>query len=494
MKVNYCLVLVCALYGCADLSSQGTSNDTQEKTETVTEKPVQYLTTMDRTSALTKTNLSLTDAPLFTECITLDKEKTYQDIDGFGAAMTGSTCYNLMKMSASDRHAFLKRTFSVEDGFGFSYVRISIGCSDFSLSEYTCCDTEGIENFSLTDEENKYVIPVLKEVLVINPELKIMGSPWTCPRWMKVYSLDNKLSYNSWTGGQLNPDYYEDYALYFVKWIQAFKANGIDIYSITLQNEPLHRGNSASMYMSWPEQRDFIKDAVGPAIQKAGLRTKIYAYDHNYNYADDPVQHEYPLKIYDDAAASLYLAGAAYHNYGGSSNELLSVQMKAPTKELVFSEASIGEWNDGHNIAKMLPQNMRDLGLGTINKWCRAVIVWNLMLDSERGPNRPAGCKTCYGAVDIDKSDYKTITYNSHYYMLAHLSTAARAGAKRIDCNGFSESGVTTGTFLNPDGSLGVVLLNENDRNYEISFTASGNTYLNCRVPAHSVITLRWKE
>ena len=214
----------------------------------------------------------------------MDRSSAFQPIDGFGAAVTGSSAYNLMQMAPEDRAAFLKQTFSVEQGYGLNYVRISIGCSDFSLSEYTCCDTPGIENFSLTSEEYDYVIPVLKEILAINPDLKIMGSPWTCPRWMKVNNLTDRQPHISWTGGQLNPDYYQDYAEYFVKWIRAFEAEGVRIHSITLQNEPLNRGNSASLYMGWEEQRDFIKTAIGPAFQREGIKVKIYAFDHNFNY------------------------------------------------------------------------------------------------------------------------------------------------------------------------------------------------------------------
>ena len=158
--------------------------------------------------------------------IVIDPAIRYQEIDGFGAAITGSTSYNLLQMSATDRKAFLEETFS-PDKFGFSYVRISIGCSDFSLSEYTCCDTEGIENFALTDEETGEVIPVLKEILAINPSLKIMGTPWTAPQWMKVNDLTSLEPCNTWTSGHLNPNHYSTYATYFVKWIQAFQAEGI---------------------------------------------------------------------------------------------------------------------------------------------------------------------------------------------------------------------------------------------------------------------------
>ena len=275
-----------------------------------------YTTTADRSQSFTKATLKFSKKPKFDTVIKLDPTVRYQSMDGFGAAVTGSTCYNLMKMAPADRAKFLTETFSDKDGLGFSYIRISIGCSDFSLSEYTCCDQPGIENFALQSEEKDYVIPILKDILAINPAIKILGSPWTCPKWMKVDNLVDKKPFDSWTSGQLNPDYYKDYATYFVKWVEAFEKEGIPIYSITPQNEPLNRGNSASLFMGWQEELAFVRDALGPAFKTAGLDTKIYAFDHNYNYDRMPDQQGYPVKMYDDEVAASFLTGAAYHNYG----------------------------------------------------------------------------------------------------------------------------------------------------------------------------------
>ena len=187
--------------------------------------------------------------------ITLNPTDQRQEIDGFGFAITGSAAYNLLKMNPAARKALLTQIFSRQHGYGCSYVRVPIGCSDFSLSEYTCCDTPGIENFALTSEETQYIIPVMKEILAINPDVKVMSAPWTAPRWMKTNG--------NWTSGNLRTDCYQDYATYFVKWIQAFQNNGIQIYGVTPQNEPLNHGNSASMFMGWNEARDFIKQALG---------------------------------------------------------------------------------------------------------------------------------------------------------------------------------------------------------------------------------------
>lgn len=460
--------------------------------EVVQPKEVYVLSTINnRSMDLTRSDVDFDTAPnMSPNTITLTPEVEYQVMDGFGAAVTGSSCYNLLKMSKEDRTAFLTETFSHEKGYGFSYIRISIGCSDFSLSEYTCCDTPGIENFALQDEEINYVIPVLKEILEINPDLKIMGSPWTPPRWMKVNNLIDLQPYNSWTSGQLNPIYYKDYAAYFVKWIQAFAEHGIHIYSVTPQNEPLNRGNSASLFMGWKEQRDFVKE-LGPAIKEAGLDTKIYAFDHNYNYDNIADQSDYPIKIYQDEEAAQYLAGAAYHNYGGTKDELLDIYAKAPDKELVFTETSIGTWNNGRDISSRLMEDMAEVALGTVNNWCRGVIVWNLMLDTEKGPNRDGGCQTCYGAVDINSANYKSITRNSHYYIIAHLSSVVKPGAKRIGTTGYEPKDVTTSAFKNSDGTFAFVALNNSNDIQSITIN-DGKNHFTYRLPAKSVVSFRW--
>lgn len=228
--------------GCFTILAACSNSDDAEKP--VTPVPTGDVTIYATTSSLTRdltrdaVNFSSKDN-LAPTSITLNPTEQYQTMDGFGAAITGATCFNLLQMKPEDRHAFLTETFSDDKGFGFSYIRISIGCSDFSLSEYTCCDTKGIEHFALQSEEKDYILPILKEILSINPSIKVIAAPWTCPKWMKVKSLTDLTPLDSWTNGQLNPAYYQDYATYFVKWVQAFNAEGIDIYAVTPQNEPL---------------------------------------------------------------------------------------------------------------------------------------------------------------------------------------------------------------------------------------------------------------
>jgi len=436
-----------------------------------------YITTSDRSQDFKKQAVNFSDEQS-AETITLHPDQRYQTMDGFGAAITGSSSYNLMQMSQDGRTQFLKETFSPTEGMGYSYVRVPIGCSDFSLSEYTCWDNQAA-GFGLTDEETKYIIPVLNEILVINPTLKIIAAPWTCPRWMKTQ--------NTWTSGHLQTQYYTDYAGYFVKWIQAFKQNGINIYAITPQNEPLNDGNSASLHMDWNEELAFVNNNLAPAFKTAGLKTKIYIWDHNYD-------NDYPLQIYQAGGLDdNYLVGSAWHDYAGSVDALNNVHSKYPNKEIIFTESSIGTWNDGHNFAVRLMADMENLALGNVNHWCRAVIVWNLMLDSNGGPYRPGGCNTCYGAVDINKTNYKDLRKNSHYYIIGHLSSVVKPDATRIGVDSKANAGLVYSAFENTDGTYALVLLNNSANNRKIT-VSDGTRRFTYTVPLNSVVSYQWKK
>jgi glucosylceramidase len=477
--------------------AQEDMSDTPNTTPQAGEARV-FTTTADGTYKLEQSSVPVySGSNMAPTTIEVDLSSHNQTIDGFGFALTYSTCYNLLKMSQENRTAFLKRTFSTTEGYGVSYARISIGCSDFSSTEYSLCDTKGLENFALQSDETNYVVPVIKEILAINPNLKIIASPWTCPKWMKVSSIITKNAHDSWTDGHLNPDYREAYAQYFVKFVQAMKAQGISIYAVTPQNEPLNPGNCASLYMPWTEEAEFVKK-LAAAFKDNSISTKIYLYDHNYDYSSTSSQEDYPVKIYnaigDSFEGSELVVGAAYHDYGGSNTELSDIYSKAPTKELIFSESSIGKWNDGRNLGARLMADMQNTTLGTVNKMCKAVIVWNMMLDDKMGPNLTGGCTTCYGAVDISSSDYKTLSYNSHYYIIAHMSAAASTGAVRLSVKRDTQlSGLTHAEFLNPDGTIGAVLCNSGDSKVNVTLS-DGNKYFQVSVPAQGVVSCKWNQ
>ena len=394
-----------------------------------------YTTTAQGSTRLQRAS-SVTGTRTGSNIITLCPDTLHQTMDGFGYAITYSSCYNLLKMDPKDRYQFLLNTFSPTEGLGVSYARISIGCSDFSSTEYSLCDKPGLQNFALYTDETDYVIPVIKEILAINPHLKIMAAPWTCPRWMKVEDLKTLKAHNSWTSGHLNPRLRSTYAQYFVKFVQAFEQQGIPIYAVTPQNEPLNHGNCASLYMPWDEQAQFIK-YLAPAFKKAGLSTKIYCFDHNWNYDNMQEQRGYPVKVFNALTGlqegSELVVGSAWHDYGGEASELDNINRQLPDKEVIFTEASIGQWNDGRNLEKRLLTDMNRLVYNTVSRQCRAVMVWNLMLDLKRGPNLDGGCTTCYGEQLQDAlAEQPLLHHSTQQRRCAARRTAHRAAGEGL--------------------------------------------------------------
>ena len=489
IKLFWLLALTVAA-SCCGKTPKGDDNGNGNTTPSTKPSAVTYTTTA--TSLRMKEGSVALGLPqdVHSYIATLNGER-YQSVDGFGFAITHSSCYNLLLMNETDRQTFLEEIFSREKGLGVSLIRVCIGGSDFSMDEFTWCDIPGIENFAVHPLDEEWLFPVLDQIYRINPEVKIIGSPWSCPRWMKVAD-DMKSHYDAWTGGRLNPAYYQAYATYFVKWIQEMERRGYHISAVTLQNEPLNRGNSMSLYMGWKEQRDFIKQAVGPAFEDAGIKAKILLFDHNYNYDGISSEADYPLHILEDADAARYVAGSAWHNYGGNVSTLDKVHSSFPDKEIYFTEASIGTWN--YKWDSCLINDFRDIFLGTLGRWGKGVTLWNLMLDSENKPFRPGGCSTCFGAITLSSSDrsLKGLTRNSHYYNVAHCSKVIKSGAVRLGTEGYTPDGVTYQWYQNPAGSYAIVALNEGS-DALINFVTT-KVSVSVRLPAKSIVSISWTE
>jgi glucosylceramidase len=353
--------------------------------------------------------------------IEIDRKKTYQTIDGFGYTLTGGSAGLIVRMDAASRGALLKELFATDGtSLGISYLRVSIGASDLNQRVFSYDDfppgrvDPELNRFSLAPDRAD-VIPVLKEILKIAPDIKIMGSPWSPPAWMK--SNDKSI------GGSLKPEFYGAYAQYFVKYIQGMKGEGIRIDAITVQNEPLHPENNPSLLMQSREQAEFIKKHLGPAFQKAGLDTKIIIYDHNFDRPD------YPISILNDAEARKYVDGAAFHLYAGKMDALSTVHEAHPDKSLYFTEQWIGAPG---NLRGDLAWHTRELTIGATRNWSRTVLEWNLAADPKSRPHTPGGCSSCLGAVTIDG---KKVTRNPAYYIVAHASKFVRPGSVRIATN-----------------------------------------------------------
>ena len=411
-------------------------------------------------------------------------------IAGFGPALTGASCYNLLRMPQEARTALLKECFDPAEGLGWSLVRCSIGASDFSVDEdFTWCDTPGLEHFAVHREDRDYLFPILREIYAINPGLKIIGSPWSAPLWMKCETGDPSKPHPAWPGGSLRKECYGDYATYFVKWIRTMLSEGFDIFAVTPQNEPLHPGNSMSTYMTWEEEAAFVGTALGPALREAGLDTRILVFDHNYNYDKIPDQQGYPLHIFADPVAAPFVAGSAWHNYGGSVSELDRIRAAAPDKEIYFTEASIGTWN--YDFGKRVLSDFRSIFMETLARGCQGVTLWNMALDEKRRPFRPGGCSTCFGVVTISSSgDAEVLHRSSQYYDLAHCSKVIRPGARMLPCSGPDLPGLKYQAFSNPDGSTGILLLNESDGDLTLALRRSGRLLSSCLSPARSIVSV----
>ena len=251
-----------------------------------------------------------------------------------------------------------------------------------------------------------------------------------------------------------------------------------------------------SLYMPWQDQRDFLK-VIGPAFKAAGITTEILLFDHNYNYDNNGDNKDYPLKIYADAEATKYAAGSAWHNYGGSVSTLDGVHSSYPDKKILFTEASIGKWNyDGHGLGGQIREDMREIFFGTIKRGGRGVTLWNMMLDEKNSPHRGEGaCATCYGAIDVNTSSYSyaSLDRKSHYYDVVHASVAVKPGAVLIGTDGYTAKSVQYLAFRNPDGSYGILILNESGSEATFVFTSSAHS-VTVKSPSMSVQSVTWKD
>ncbi|MGC9472192.1 MAG: glycoside hydrolase family 30 protein [Bacteroidales bacterium] len=378
------------------------------------------------------------------DVIRVDSAQRYQSIDGFGNCLTGGSALLLNRMSQEKRQELLKELFDPRGpGIGISYLRISIGASDLSDRVYSYDDMPPgqtdplMEHFSL-DPDREHLIPVLKEILAICPDLKILGSPWSAPVWMKT----NQSS----IGGSLRHEYFDAYARYFVRYIQAMKEEGIIVDAITVQNEPLHPGNNPSMFMSAEDQAKFIRENLGPAFEDAGITTKIIIYDHNCDRPD------YPISVLSDPQTARYIDGSAFHLYGGTIDAMSTVHEAFPNKNLYFTEQWIGGPGD---LATDLKWHVENLIIGATRNWSRNVLEWNLASDPNYDPHTEGGCDRCLGTVTINGD---RVTRNPAYYILAHAAKFVRPGSVRINSNLLN--GLPNVAFQTPDGRKALIVLN----------------------------------
>lgn len=436
-----------------------------------------WLTTGDKSNLITLQTTALDFGTVTNSLpvITVDSTQVYQQVDGFGYTLTSGSAEIINQLGAAERNALLNELFGTgETSAGISFLRIGIGATDLSSTVYSYDDMPngqtdpGLVNFSLSPDQGA-MIPVLKQIVLINPGIKLLATPWSAPAWMK----DN----NNSVGGSLLPAYYQVYANYFVKYIQAMQAEGLTVYAITPQNEPLHPGNNPSLYMTATQQAAFIKNNLGPAFTAAGITAKIIIYDHNCDRPD------YPIDILNDAAARPYIDGSAFHLYAGNISALSQLYTAFPDKKIYFTEqytASNG------NFSGDLVWHMRNVIIGSMRNYSRVALEWNLATNAAYGPHTPGGCSVCLGALTIGSG---TVTRNVSYYIITQVSRFVRPGSVRIASDNYGN--LYTVAFLRPDGKKILIVLNDSGTSigFNIKFR---NKQLASALQGNAVATYVW--
>jgi glucosylceramidase len=395
--------------------------------------------------------------------VTINEGSTYQTMDGFGYTLTEGSCEVINSMASTQQNALLNELFG-SGGIGISMIRIAIGASDLSSSNYSYRDGA---SFSLAGPDLTYLIPMIKKIQAINPSIKILATPWSAPRWMK--------SNGAWVGGTLNTGNYGDYAQYFVDYLNAMKGQGINIWGITPQNEPENPYNNPSMTLTAQQELTFINNNLGPAVRNAGYSSlKIIGFDHNCDNTS------YPTTV----ASSSYVDGSAFHLYSGSISALTTVKNNTG-KNVYFTE----QWtSSGGTFSGDLSWHTQNVTIGAANNWAKGIFEWNLANNSGIGPHTSGGCSQCLGAITVNNST--SFTRNVAYYIISHFSKFVKANAVRIGASSNNGNLITT-AFKNSDGSKVAVVLNNSGGSltFRIVWNNASFTYT---LEAGSVVTFKW--
>ncbi|HYG36993.1 MAG TPA: RICIN domain-containing protein [Cytophagales bacterium] len=394
--------------------------------------------------------------------ITVNEGTTYQSIDGYGFTLTQGSAKVIAAMGATQQNNLLNELYE-SGGLGYSVVRIGIGATD--MSDYAFSYRDGA-SFSLAGPDLTYTIPILKKIIAINPNVKVLATPWSAPMWMKTNG--------SFTGGSLKAENYESYGQYWLDYFNAMKAQGINIWAITPQNEPLNPYNTPSMTLTRENELGLINDYIGPKLRGAGYNCKIIAYDHNCDNVDHPTY---------VANNSSYVDGAAFHLYAGSISALTTFRNNTG-KNVYFTEQYTGA---GGSFSGDLVWHTQNVTIGSMNNWSRTAMGWNLATDPNWGPHTAGGCTDCKGAVTISGN---SVTRNQGYYIIGHFSKAVRPNAVRIGASSNHGNLITT-AFRNSDGTKAVVVLNNSGSSITFRMVWNNASFTHT-LEGSSVVTFKW--
>jgi len=405
----------------------------------------------------------------------IDPAKQFQTIEGFGGAFTEAAAVTWRKLSPTNQQAIINAYFDAATGHGYTLCRTHINSCDFSTSNYAYDEVAGdteLKHFSIARDQQA-LLPMIQAALATSKTpFKLFASPWSPPAWMKTNGEMNH-------GGKLKPEYRQAWADYFVRYIQEYRKQGVKLWGLTTQNEPEANSPWDNCLYSPTEQRDFIRDYLGPTMKRAHLQNvKIMAWDHN---RDDMV--EYADVIYADPVASRYIWGTAYHWYSDGAYQNMAMHHDAwPEKPLLSTESCqdwgphIGEWGPGERYGTAI--------ISDLNRWSLGWVDWNLVLDERGGPNHANNF--CSAPIIADTKNDKLL-FQSTYYYLGHFARYIHPGAKRILCSS-SQGGIEATACVNPDGTVAVVVQNRGDQPTKFNLKSRA-TATQLSLPPHAIAT-----
>jgi glucosylceramidase len=405
--------------------------------------------------------------------VEIDCTRQFQSILGFGAAFTDASCYLLSRMEPAARRTLLNELFG-PDGLRLSMGRTCIGASDYSLSAYSFDEAAEpdpeLRQFSI-EHDRAYIMPMLREALEANPELFYFSAPWSPPGWMKAGG--------SMLGGSMRKNYFQSYAQYFVKFLEAYKAEGIPIGAVTSQNEVDTDQDGRMPAALWGQEYEigFVKDFLAPALRTASLDTKIWILDHNYNLWGRV------LDELNDAAVCDCVDGVAWHGYEGTPDAMTRVHNAFPAKHAYWTEGG-PDISDPHYADDWAKWSASYAAI--LKNWARCIVGWNLVLDEKGRPN--IGPFQCGGLVTLDSRTHE-IRRSGQYWAFAHYAKAVGRGA-RVIASRSTLAGIEHAAFVNPGGDYVLVLTNQGEeREVECRF---GEKCTRVNLARDAVVTLRW--
>jgi glucosylceramidase len=406
------------------------------------------------------------------ESIVLDPAKTYQEVLGFGASFTDAACYMFNQLAPAAREQLFRELFHPSE-MGFSVCRICVGSSDYATKVYSYDEGDPdpeLRRFSI-DHDREYILPTLRQCRSINPNLFLLGSPWSPPGWMKANG--------SMLGGSMRKKYYAPCANYFVKFLQAYAADGVPVNAVTSQNEVDTDQDGRMPACLWGQEyeMEFISRHLGPQLAKNNIATKIWILDHNYNLWGRAICE------LDDPGVNKYVDGVAWHGYAGQDNAMTRVHEAHPEKHMYWTEGG-PDYRERTYLTNWTRWATNFAGI--LRNWSRCIIGWNLALDEKGRPN--IGPFSCGGLITID-SQTKDVIRSGQYWAFAHYSRTIRRGARRFESQGNLEK-VSHVAFANPDGTKAVILTNAGAERKALLRLAGMVAELD--LPNDSITTLTW--